>query len=171
MLGILFDLDLTLIDSSSAASLRKKRQWREVYRLIPHFQKYEGIDDMLMMLTQADVPLGIVTSSPELYCSQVLQAHQINITTTVCYHDTARHKPFHDPITRGIELLGLLPDQVWSVGDDPKDIQATRSAGAHAIGVTWGMGETDDLHTISAEQVFDQVTDLHAFLETLVNQL
>lgn len=36
-MGVIFDLDNTLINSSIAYQLRKKRLWEEVYKVIPNF--------------------------------------------------------------------------------------------------------------------------------------
>jgi len=90
MAGVLFDLDQTLINTSSAEALRKARRWPEVYRLIPGFVVYDGIADLFGMLIEREVPVGIVTSSPKSYCVRVIQQHKLRIEKTVCYHDTVR---------------------------------------------------------------------------------
>ena len=37
-IGVIFDLDQTLIDSSIAETERKRRNWKGVYELIPKFK-------------------------------------------------------------------------------------------------------------------------------------
>ena len=112
MVGFLFDLDQTLIDSSTALTLRKSRSWPQVYALIRGFKCYDGVAELLALLTEREVPHGIVTSSPAPYCLKVIEHHQLRITKPVCYHDTADHKPHSAPIAKGIERLGLPPDRV-----------------------------------------------------------
>ena len=167
MAGVLFDLDQTLINSSTAEALRKARKWPEVYRLIPGFVVYDGIADILGMLFEREVPVGIVTSSPGTYCARVIAHYKFRIENTVCYHDTARKKPHPDPILKGIELLGIPADQVWAVGDDPRDIQSARAAAVHAVAVTWGAADESVLRAAGADKVFDAVAELHAFLDEL----
>jgi phosphoglycolate phosphatase-like HAD superfamily hydrolase len=128
---------------------------------------YDGIADMLSLLIARDVPLCIVTSSPGSYCTRVIEHHKLRIEKTVCYHDTSRHKPFPDPILKGIERLGLPADRVWAVGDDPKDIQAATAAGANAVAVTWGAADVAGLQAAGAAHLFEKVAELHAFLDKL----
>ncbi len=167
MPGILFDLDQTLIDSRLAESHRSNRVWPQVYRLIPQFTKYEGLAELLELLIERDIPLGIVTSSPKSYCTKVIEHHQIQVNKLVCYHDTQRKKPHPEPILKGIELLGLPADEVWAIGDHVKDIQAAEAAGAHAVAVSWGAADADALKAAGAEHHFETVEQLHEFLDEL----
>jgi phosphoglycolate phosphatase-like HAD superfamily hydrolase len=167
MVGVLFDLDQTLIDSRSAEAMRRARNWSRAYGLIPGFGKYDGIAAMLAMLQERQVPIGIVTTSPRPYCVRVVDHHGFLIEKLVCYHDTTRRKPHPDPIAKGVELLGIPADQVWAVGDDPKDISAARAAGTHSIAVTWGCADATGLRATQPEAIFDTVADLHAFLDSL----
>ena len=54
------------------------------------------------------------------------------------YHDTRKQKPSAEPILQGISKLGLLPNEVLSIGDEEKDIIATNKAGAISVLVAWG---------------------------------
>jgi HAD superfamily hydrolase (TIGR01549 family) len=170
MVGILFDLDQTLVDSSAAEALRQKRDWPRVYEAVPSFTKYDGIAEVLAMLIERDVPIGIVTSSPRPYCVKVVQHHHLKIEKLVCYYDTERRKPHPDPILKGIELLGISATQVWAIGDDPKDMESACAAGAHAVGVTWGTANVEALLASGAEHIFDAVPKLHCFLDELTKK-
>ena len=44
--GVLIDLDLTLVDSQIAASVRKSRKWPAVYEMFPRFKRYEGVSEL-----------------------------------------------------------------------------------------------------------------------------
>jgi HAD superfamily hydrolase (TIGR01509 family) len=167
MVGVLFDLDQTLIDSRTAEALRKQRNWPRVYSLIPGFVVYDGIAKLLAMLADRNIPLGIVTSSPGSYCGRVIEHHGFQITKTVCYHDTTRKKPHPDPILKGIEMLGLPSDQVWAVGDDPRDVEAAKAAGAHTVAVSWGCADFKALLDANADVLFETVDGLHVFLDKL----
>ena len=48
---------------------------------------------------------------------------------------------------------GLAPNQVWVVGDTPRDIEAARTAGAVSIGVATGKYSTDELAAAGATHV------------------
>ena len=49
-MGVIFDLDQTLIDSSIAVEERRKRNWEKVYSLIPNFKVFEGVNDIIQLL-------------------------------------------------------------------------------------------------------------------------
>ncbi|MBN8626025.1 MAG: HAD family hydrolase [Planctomycetes bacterium] len=160
-------MDQTLIDSTAAESLRRARNWAQVYPLIPTLPAYEGVPLLIGTLVDAKIPVGIVTTSPSPYCSRVIAHHKWGIEKTVCYHDTPRRKPYPDPILKGIELLGVVADHVWCVGDDPKDIVAAHAAKAPSIGVTWGCTDRTALVAARPHHVFDTVAQLDAFFRKL----
>ena len=43
MKSVIFDLDLTLIDTTCLEQFRHNRQWQEAYANIPNTSMYEGI--------------------------------------------------------------------------------------------------------------------------------
>jgi HAD superfamily hydrolase (TIGR01662 family) len=169
MAAVLFDLDQTLIDSSIAEKYRKNRAWASVYPLIAQMTPYEGVSELLAMLVEKNVPVAIVTSSPRPYCTRVVAHHDFKIEKLVCYHDTSLRKPHPDPILKGIEMLGLPANEVWCIGDDPKDIHAAHAAGAHSVAVTWGAVDREALLAAGAERIFNTVAELHTFLEEIAD--
>ena len=137
-MGVLIDLDLTLIDSLLAEPLRKARKWRQVYDVIPKFTAYDGVTELLAELAANGIPICVVTSSPEPYCHQVLDHFKWTGIQTVCYYDTKEHKPHPAPILLGLEKLGVTAAQAISVGDDAKDTAAAKAARLYAVGALWG---------------------------------
>ena len=49
MKNIIFDLDLTLVDTTCLEELRHNRNWAEAYKKIPHTSMYSGIKEILEM--------------------------------------------------------------------------------------------------------------------------
>ena len=134
--GIIFDLDLTLVDSSILFELRERRLWSEVYKNIPKTKVYEGVHEMIDELIPS-YKLGIVTSSPRTYAERLTSFHGIEIPVLTAYHDTQKHKPHANPILDGISKLGLKPNEVISIGDEEKDIIASNNAGATSVLASW----------------------------------
>ena len=163
-MGVIFDLDQTLIHSIAADPLRRARKWSEVYGLVPTLLPYDGVTDLISDLLDRDVPLCIVTSAPRPYYERIRNYHGWKIEHSVCYHDTKLHKPHSAPIDRGVELMDVESSAVYAVGDDPKDIAAAHSAGVQSIAVTWGAVEPDALQAASPNMVFDSVPELRDFL-------
>jgi len=135
--GIIFDLDMTLVDTSSLLTMRDQRLWNQVYQNISKTKIYDGVLNLLDQLKDG-VKAGIVTSSPRTYAERVIDYHGLNIQLLTAYHDTQKHKPHADPILDGISKLGLKPYEVISIGDEEKDIIASNNAGAKSVLVKWG---------------------------------
>jgi hypothetical protein len=50
--GVLINLDLTLVDSRIAESVRRSRRWLAVYEMIPRFTRYEEGSELLAELSE-----------------------------------------------------------------------------------------------------------------------
>jgi HAD superfamily hydrolase (TIGR01549 family) len=137
-MAILFDLDLTLIDSEPVAELRRQRRWTEVYQAIPRLKAYPGIDRLLQRLNVHHIPVCVVTSSPRPYCQRILAHHQWPVTHTICYHDTQQHKPHPAPLHAALERLDCHHTQAIAIGDDPNDCIAAQRAQITCVGALWG---------------------------------
>ena len=47
MRSIIFDLDLTLVDTTCLEEARHERNWQKAYDMIPQTSLYEGIQEVL----------------------------------------------------------------------------------------------------------------------------
>ena len=127
-MGVIFDLDQTIIDSSIASEERRNRNWRAVYNMIPEMQPYQGVVRLINKLVSDGVKVAIVTSSPRPYCEKVLDFLGITGVVTVCYHDTQRHKPDPEPLLLAIERMGNQEGkQICVIGDEENDIIAAKA--------------------------------------------
>lgn len=59
---IVFDLDMTLVDSSAALHVRKQRCWSEVYVMIPQMSVLPEVHEMLAKVSNAGYLAAVVTS-------------------------------------------------------------------------------------------------------------
>jgi HAD superfamily hydrolase (TIGR01549 family) len=170
-MGVILDLDLTMVDSSCAEDYRRARQWQEVYRLIPSFIVYDGITALLTYLSEEGVPVCVITSSPSTYCSRVLAQFRWKVDACVCYHDTSEHKPHPAPILEGLRRLNLPATSVVSVGDAPSDIFASQRAGVFAVAATWGTKDATSLRASRPDAIVERVDDLRAILTHRIPRL
>ena len=51
MKNVIFDLDLTLVDTTCLEPARHSRNWNEAYRLIPQTRMYDGMNDVYEILS------------------------------------------------------------------------------------------------------------------------
>ena len=91
-MGVIFDLDQTIIDSRIAQAERTSRNWKNAYELIPSMRPYKDIVNLIHELLKQGIEVAVVTSSPRPYCERILNWLGITGVVTVCYHDTEKHK-------------------------------------------------------------------------------
>ena len=164
--GFIFDLDQTIVDSSIAEEFRKNRDWQKVYELIPDFTIYDGMRGLIDAIVSKGYYISIVTASPATYCQKVIEHFKLPITITVCYHDTARRKPYPDPILLASEKMGIKPNKIISIGDRDIDIIASKAASVYCIGALWGTEESERNKLISSNPnlIFNTPKELVNFL-------
>ena len=144
--AIIWDMDMTLVDSSSSESFRKSRQWSTVYNLIPNFKLYAGIKEVLKDCSDNLIRACIVTTSPSSYANRVLKHFGIPSEFVVDYFSCQR-KPSPDPMLMALKNFGLKSNEVISIGDRGIDIQSSRAAGIKSIGCLWGTQEEQILRS------------------------
>ena len=67
MKNVIFDLDLTLVDTRCLENARNARNWGEAYRLIPNTTMYEGIGAVMDIIRKNNIKAVIVSTSPRPY--------------------------------------------------------------------------------------------------------
>ena len=130
--AILFDLDMTLVDTSTLKKMRSERKWDEVYKNIPS-TKIIVDKDFILHDIMMDICKGIITSSPRKYAELVCNYHNIQAPILTAYHDTKRHKPDTEPIYHACNQLNLKPSDIAYVGDSVSDMHAILEAGGTGI--------------------------------------
>ena len=131
--GVLFDLDQTLVDTSSLKTLRDRRMWRNVPHSLHLTRVCDGAQELIEALQTEGMPLGIVTSAPRMYAEQVIGYHGLNIEVLTAYHDTRAHKPAAAPVLHGMKALNASSGVY--IGDAEIDRAAAIAAGLHFLGV------------------------------------
>ena len=117
---VLFDLDMTLVDTSMLQSIRSQRKWSEVYNRTSESQLLYDPKDKEMQELMKFGPkdcAGIVTSSPRAYAERICNYHNINIPILCAYHDTRKHKPHPEPIYYACEQVSINPKKTTYIGD------------------------------------------------------
>jgi pyrophosphatase PpaX len=128
-------------------------------------EAFAGMEALLADLRQEGRKIGLVTAkrraTVDLAFAQLPIEHLFDVV--VGGDETERHKPHPEPLLLALERLDAQPADAAYVGDSPYDMQAARSGGLHAIGVTWG-GIHDRAALADAEVVVDNAEELRAAL-------
>ena len=143
--NIIFDLDLTLVDTTLAEPYRSNRDWNGAYSVLPQCTVYEGLQEVFDVICKFGINTCIVSTSPRTYVEKVVQQFNLPINHIVAYHDAKPHKPAPAPMLLALQKLGCSADQVISFGDRVIDIQASNAANIESVACFWGTKEKKEL--------------------------
>lgn len=145
MRKIIFDLDLTLVDTTIVEQARHDRNWQLAYSLIPKCKLYEGMEEVLAIIRNNNINTCIVSTSPRTYVEKVVDYFNLPIQHIVAYHDAKPIKPHPAPMLKALEHLGCSAAEAISFGDRVIDIQASNAAGIESVACFWGTKERGEL--------------------------
>lgn len=130
------------------------------------FEPMDGTRELLQQLSQR-YALGIVTTRPgsEVRAFVEQQALTDVIRVITAREDTWRLKPHPSPILHTAKKLNVPPTRCLMVGDTTVDMIAARRAGAWAVGVLCGFGQTAELRRAGADVILDHTSHLARYLE------
>ena len=117
-----------------------------------------GIEAVVRRLA-ADSAVGVVTSKPTAFARPILD-HLGLLDLFVTVEGPSLTAP-DEPKT--VTLARALPAAAM-IGDRHHDIEAGRSHGLRTIGVTWGIGDREELVAAGADAVVDTPEELEAAL-------
>jgi len=146
--AFLFDLDMTLVDSSAIAHLRAAKLWTQVMASLDKVVAFE-LDppphEMPAKLRALGHKVAVITSSPRDYAEAVLKKFGVEYDVLVAYHDTTQHKPDPEPLKHALEQLGVDADDAVHIGDHVIDVEASHHADVASVGAGWGVEDLDEL--------------------------
>ncbi len=143
--NIIFDLDLTLVDSTIAESARSQRNWPLTYSLIPKFTLYDGIEEVFDFIRSNNIKVCIVSTAPRAYVEKVVKHFNIPCSCIIGYYDAKPIKPDSAPMLKALELMNEPASNVISFGDRVIDIQASNAANVESVACFWGSKEKEAL--------------------------
>jgi len=115
------------------------REWPRLLR--EHARPFSGLAATLDALRGRGLALGIVSGArPEVL--ELLRDVLDRFDAVVLGQDVAQRKPHPEGLLKCLRQLGVEASDAVYVGDTPVDIQASRAAGARAIGVLSGAGDS-----------------------------
>jgi len=102
----------------------------------------QGIEKVLMELYSRGITLGIVTSNSKENVLSFLEHNQINYFNFVHTGDLFNKG---EVLKKLIQNMAYDPENVFYVGDETRDILASREAKVHSIAVGWGFNHKNVL--------------------------
>ncbi|MGH3549942.1 MAG: HAD family hydrolase [Pseudonocardiaceae bacterium] len=128
------------------------------------YRVLDGAEDLLQRLSTAGIILGVVSGAMEGAARTKMEPGKLN--RYFVFGSYGSDSPDRTEVTRlGISKAARLhgqdlsPEQVYVVGDTPRDVAAGRAAGATAIGVASGHYGVDELSAAQADHVLQSLAD------------
>jgi phosphoglycolate phosphatase len=128
------------------------------------YRVLNGAEDLLARLAAAGVILGVISGAMEGAARTKLEPAKLN--RYFVFGSYGSDSPDRTEVTRlGIAKAARLhgrdlsPEEVYVVGDTPRDITAGRAAAATTIGVASGHYHADELRAAQADHVLHSLTE------------
>lgn len=118
---------------------------REMKQHMGEVQPYPGVVKVLKALQEQGIARGVLTSNNAELVAEFFAAHDFPPFDFVVSERTIFGK--EKALKRIMRRQGLSREQVVYVGDEPRDVTASRKAGIRVIGVTWGLGGREGFET------------------------
>ena len=126
---------------------------------------FPGLESTLSLLTEKQIPWGIVTNKPREYAVPVVSALLPESAVLVCPDDVSTPKPDPAGLLLACEHLGVAPTQCIYVGDHHRDIEAGTAAQMNTVSVGWGyVRDKKEHHDWGADGAADTPADLASIL-------
>ena len=121
---------------------------------IPTLKPFRGISEVLAQLKSAGARLVILSSSSKPAIEEFLKNNSINIFDEV-HGDTSIFGKSEE-----IKKIVRSDEEVYYIGDEIRDIAASRNAGCRTVAVTWGFSTRKEFESAKPDLVFDNPEDL-----------
>jgi phosphoglycolate phosphatase len=123
------------------------------------------VDGIGPVLERLSLPLALATSKPAAFTAPLLDRLGIaeRFTVVAAPELSALDEPKTVTVARALRELGA--DRAVVVGDRSFDVDAAHANRLAAIGVTWGIGDRDELEAAGAEAIVEQPAELLLLLE------
>jgi HAD superfamily hydrolase (TIGR01509 family) len=146
--AVLFDLDMTLLDTSALMEARAQQDWNFVTNHL-HLARPFSVNPepaphkVPALLRQLGHKVAVVTSSPRWYAEALLARFEVSYDVLVAAGDYTRYKPDPEPLQKALAHLGVAPADAYYVGDAEEDFEASFHAGIRSIGAGWNPAVAD----------------------------
>jgi phosphoglycolate phosphatase len=126
-----------------------------------------GITDALAELGRHH-RLAVATSKALAFAEPILTALELRDFFDLVAGPSLSATSEEKAATIGAAITGLDPDRAVMVGDRSFDIVGAHARGLPAIGVTWGIGGSDELTSAGADAIVEAPADLPAAISNLM---
>jgi phosphoglycolate phosphatase len=144
------------------------RMRKELGKHIPEIRPVEGIRDSLYEIKNDGYKLGILTSNSVINVSKFLENNSLSGIVDFIYSGKSLFGKDR-VIRRMLENEKLSPGGVVYVGDETRDVEASKKSGIPVIAVSWGLHTREILNSLHPDRIADRPEELIAFVRLILN--
>lgn len=133
---------------------------------IDHIYPFSGIKEAIEEIRKKDILLGILTSNSIKNVQSFLKLHKFPEFDFIFSSMQIWNKS--KILKRVLHNHKLLPQTVFYVGDETRDIEAVREAGIRSIAVTWGYNSEKILLTYSPDYLVSKPQGIIAIINEFI---
>lgn len=137
------------------------RMRKELSKHIPDIGLVKGIKDSLLNIKKAGYNLGILTSNSKNNVSKFLEYNDMSGLIDFIYSGKGLFGKDR-VIRRMLDSEKILRENVIYVGDETRDIEASKKAGIPVIAVTWGLNNREVLSSMGPDCLADDPQELYS---------
>lgn len=127
---------------------------------------FPGVIDTLTKLRSAGIKTAVATTKLSFMAKRVVEKFNIgHLFDLVQGTDDMPLKPDPAVILRVCDKLGVSPEESVMVGDTVMDVQAANAAGTTSVGVTYGIGDREQLIAAKPDYMIDAFSELMPLFE------
>ncbi|MDD5099112.1 MAG: HAD hydrolase-like protein [Candidatus Colwellbacteria bacterium] len=171
------DEDIRIYHEEGVRSLMRKRNFSviDLLKLLKRGGEIfaENIGDIVMIemmnesleqIKKENITMAVVTSNTEDRVKKVIK-NASSLFAGIFSEEDLFGKAAK--LKRVVRTLSFEPQNVFYMGDEPRDIIAAKKAGIHPIGVAWGFGSEQSLVAAGAERVLRTPEELVSFSKSV----
>lgn len=120
---------------------------------------------------RGDIVMAVATGKSGSGTDRVLKSHDIlKLFTSVHTPDSNRSKPDPDMVHSAMSIADCTRQNTIMIGDTTHDMEMAVNAGTHALGVSWGYHEPDELKAAGAHLIINEMDQLVGAIDTLLGE-
>lgn len=140
------------------------QRFKELYakNSYAHSKPYSGILESIQELQQKGFQLAVLSNKPHEYTRVMVKAILGNVTWNQVIGAKADIPTKPDPtmLYNIMKAMDKMPDQCVYIGDSGTDMEAAKSAGVQAWGVTWGYRPESELRASGADRILAKPAEI-----------
>lgn len=133
------------------------------FNQLPKAQPMPGALQLLQKIKSQGIQLCVVTGSAQQSLLSRLNSAFPDIFDEkhiICAHDVQKGKPHPEPYLKGLELMGVSPDQAIVVENAPMGVQSAKAAGVFTITVNTGPLDEEIFYNLGTDKLYSSVQAL-----------